>query len=68
MAWASNDSYVTRVFIGYVLLLLGGVFGLHRFYLGRICTGWIWLITGGLFGLGIILDFFLIPFMSIRVN
>ncbi|HIL99335.1 MAG TPA: TM2 domain-containing protein [Pseudomonadales bacterium] len=68
MAWASKDSYCSRIVLAYVLLLLAGPFGLHRFYLGRICTGWVWLFTGGLFGVGVAFDFFAIPFMAARVD
>ena len=68
MAWASKDSYCSRIVLGYVLLFLAGPFGLHRFYLGRMRTGWVWLFTGGLLGLGVVFDFFAIPFMASRVD
>ena len=42
--------------LAWVLLVLLGVFGVHRFYLGKIGTGLLYLITAGLFGFGIIYD------------
>jgi TM2 domain-containing membrane protein YozV len=45
------------------LICLGGVCGLHRFYLGRPWTGLLWLVTFGLLGIGQIVDLFLLPGM-----
>ena len=42
--------------IAWVLLLLLGVFGFHRFYLGKIGTGILYLLSGGIFGIGILYD------------
>ena len=42
--------------LAWVLLVLLGIFGVHRFYLGKIGTGLLYLITAGLFGFGIIYD------------
>ncbi len=42
--------------IAYILLVLGGYLGLHRFYLKKIGTGILYLFTGGLFAIGIIYD------------
>lgn len=43
-----------------LLALLGGFFGLHRFYVGKIGTGILYLITFAFFGLGWILDIILV--------
>lgn len=45
----------------YTLWLLGGVLGLHKFYLGRPLMGLLYFFTGGLFVLGWVVDFFTIP-------
>jgi TM2 domain-containing membrane protein YozV len=39
-----------------VLLLFGGVFGLHRFYLDDICCGIAYLLTGGWCVIGVLTD------------
>ena len=41
----------------FILCLLFGVFGIHRFYLGKWATGLLYLVTVGLFGIGLIYDF-----------
>ena len=40
----------------FIICLLFGVFGAHRFIDGQIGTGLLWLCTGGLFGIGWIVD------------
>lgn len=42
--------------VAWVLWLVGGVFGLHRFYMGDIVWGVLYLVSGGLLGLGLIYD------------
>ena len=44
----------------FVLCILLGVLGVHRFYVGKIGTGLLWLFTGGMFGIGWIVDLVLI--------
>ena len=52
-----------KLFISYGLLIFLGFAGAHRFYLNRYYTAALYLGTAGFFGMGIILDFFMIPFM-----
>ena len=42
----------------WVLLVLLGIFGVHRFYQGKILSVLVYLLTVGIFGLGIIYDLF----------
>lgn len=44
--------------LAWILLVMGGVFGLHRFYQGKIISGLLYLFTGGLFLIGWIYDIF----------
>ena len=52
-----------RLLLSYLLLIFGGTLGLHRFYLSRYWSGLVYALTGGILGLGILFDFFAIPFM-----
>jgi hypothetical protein len=45
----------------YLLWLVGGFFGVHKFYLGRPVIGLLYFFTGGLFVLGWLVDFFTLP-------
>ena len=42
--------------LAWLLLVIGGAFGLHRFVQGRWVTGAAYLCTFGLFGLGVVYD------------
>ena len=42
--------------VAWLLLIFGGVLGLHRFVQGRWLSGLVWLMTAGLFGIGIMYD------------
>jgi TM2 domain-containing membrane protein YozV len=42
--------------LAWILLLFGGLFGLHRFYQGRWISGLLFLATGGLAGIGYVYD------------
>ena len=39
-----------------VLALVGGVFGIHRFYEGKFFTGVIYVLTFGFCGIGVVVD------------
>lgn len=42
--------------VAWCLLLLLGVFGIHRLYMGKIPTGILYLLTGALLGIGYVYD------------
>jgi hypothetical protein len=42
--------------IAFILCLIFGVIGIHRFYVGKVGTGILWFLTGGMFGIGFIID------------
>lgn len=52
--------------VALLFCFLGGVIGLHRFYVGKIGTGILYLLTGGLLGFGIFVDFIVILVGSFR--
>ena len=49
------------VFIAYVLWLVAGIFGAHRFYLGKTKSGIAFVFTFGFCGIGWLIDAGLIP-------
>jgi len=50
-----------RLSVAYILWLLFGIMGVHRFYLKNPKTGLVYMFTGGIFGLGWLADLFLTP-------
>ena len=52
-----------KLLLSYVFLIGLGFLGAHRFYLERYYTGMIYLCTGGFCGVGVVVDFFMLPFM-----
>jgi len=51
-----------------ILCILGGLFGLHQFYVGCIGKGILYLFTGGIFGIGWIVDIIKIATGSFKDN
>ena len=56
------------VFIAYVLWLVAGIFGAHRFYLGKTKSGITFVFTFGFFGIGWLIDAGLIPNLVHEAN
>lgn len=55
----TKNSKGKSLIIAYFLWLVGGVAGLHHYYLGRDLHGFLWLCTlGGYFGFGWLRDVF----------
>ena len=47
---------LTDAVLYFVVTLLFGIVGVHRFMKGKILTGILWLCTAGLFGVGYVVD------------
>jgi len=54
--------------LAYILLVVGGFFGAHKFYLNRPVMGVVYFFTGGLFIVGLIIDVFTLPEQVARCN
>lgn len=44
--------------VAYILLILGGFVGMHKFYVGKAGMGIIYMLTFGVLGIGILVDLF----------
>ena len=54
--------------VTYLLWLLLGVLGAHKFYLGKPGWGVVYLLTLGIVGIGLLVDLFTIPAQVRRYN
>lgn len=63
---ARNKNLSNRWLVTFLLCLLLGVFGAHRFYLGRVGTGILMLITFGGFGIWYLVDLILVILGQLR--
>ncbi len=54
--------------IAYLLWLLFGFVGAHKFYLGRPLIGLLYLLTFGFLGVGVIIDLFTMPSQVASAN
>jgi len=52
----------------YGFLFFFGSFGVHRFYLAKPASAILYLLTSGLGGLGLVFDFFAMPFLVASAN
>ena len=52
----------------YAFLFFLGFWGAHKFYLGNTFMGFLYMFTGGLLGMGLIYDFFTLPFQVSSAN
>lgn len=50
------DRLRKEVNIGYLLLIVLGIFGVHKFYIGKVGMGILYFFTGGLFIIGLLYD------------
>ncbi len=57
-----------EVWVAYLLLILLGGLGVHKFYLGKTGMGILYIFTFGLFSIGILVDLFTIPKQVREVN
>lgn len=55
-----------ETWVAYVLLIIGGIFGVHKFYLGKWGWGLAYFFTGGFFLIGCLIDLFTLP-MQVRL-
>jgi len=55
------DRYRKEVNISYVLLIVLGFFGAHKFYLNKVALGVLYFFTAGLFLIGLLYDLITIP-------
>lgn len=51
-----------------ILCLIGGILGVHQFYVGRIGKGIVYAFTGGLFFIGVAMDTIAIMTGSFKDN
>ena len=52
----------------YAFLFFLGFWGAHKFYLGNTFMGFLYMFTAGLCGIGLIYDFFTLPFQVSSAN
>ena len=50
-----------KLWVAYVLWLLFGLIGIHKFYLNKIFMGILYIFTGGLFFIGWFIDLYTLP-------
>lgn len=67
-ATATQSRETHNIVVGYVCWLLGGFFGMHRFYYGKQISGVIWFCTLGLLLVGWLVDLILIPGLNAQAN
>ena len=63
-----NNTFNYRWLTTFLLCLILGVFGVHRFYLGRVGTGILMLVTLGGLGIWYLIDLILVITGGMRDN
>tara|TARA_R100000152_G_C6635117_1_gene81488 strand:+ start:81 stop:269 length:189 start_codon:yes stop_codon:yes gene_type:complete len=57
-------TYLFNLVVLYTAFFIAGALGLHHFCRGKFILGFIYMGTLGLLGLGLLFDFFAIPFYA----
>lgn len=60
------STFGLRLFVSYLFLMFGGIFGIHRFALGYPISGIVYLCTAGVGGFGVLFDVFFTPYLVHR--
>ena len=56
-----------NIVMGYLLWVVFGLLGVHRFYFGKRATGVLYFLTLGIAGIGWLVDLFLVPRMKRQI-
>ena len=54
--------------VAYILLILAGFIGAHKFYLGKPIIGILYFLTAGFVGLGCLYDLFTLSSQVAKIN
>ncbi|HEY2342891.1 MAG TPA: TM2 domain-containing protein [Chthoniobacteraceae bacterium] len=57
-----------ETWVAYLLIILGGYLGIHKFYMNRVGWGLAYLFTGGFCLIGVFIDLFTLPWQVEACN